>query len=431
MEGGAEAMRVLILNQYALPAGSAGITRHGDIGAELVRRGHEVTVIASDFDYLRRQPAHREEQSEVTPDGVRFVWLRTGAYSGNDGGRVKSILRYTVRAAWSAMRLRPRPDVIIGSSPHPLAGLSAGVAARLLGVPWIYEARDIWPSALVELGALKRGGMTHRALELVERYSYRASARVVVVPPRGSLRLAELGFPEAKAIHIPNGADLSAIAGPLPPTLEKVLAGQRGRFVIAYTGAMGVPHDLESCLDGLALLAADDPEVANGLALVLVGDGVRRAGLMQRARELNLANVHFHDAIDKAAVRTAIARADACLLQVGSAAVHTKFGLSPNKLFDYFAAGKPVLISSAHPTIVDEADAGFRFQPGDPQAFADVVKRLINTPAGERQAMGERGRELVRTEYTIKAVTDAYERLLFEVTGTRPHAGRADQVISG
>ena len=44
-------MRILILNQYALPAGEAGITRHGDIGAELVRRGHDVTVIASDFDY--------------------------------------------------------------------------------------------------------------------------------------------------------------------------------------------------------------------------------------------------------------------------------------------------------------------------------------------------------------------------------------------
>ena len=71
-------MRVLILNQYALPAGSAGITRHADIGAELVRRGHQVTVIASNYDYLHRRSGGREQRSEVMDDGVRFIWLRDG-----------------------------------------------------------------------------------------------------------------------------------------------------------------------------------------------------------------------------------------------------------------------------------------------------------------------------------------------------------------
>ena len=81
-------MRVLIFNQYALPAGEAGITRHGDIGAELVRRGHAVTVITSDFDYFTRQRTRRAGQTTVTShDGVTFVWLRTGAYVGNDRRR--------------------------------------------------------------------------------------------------------------------------------------------------------------------------------------------------------------------------------------------------------------------------------------------------------------------------------------------------------
>ena len=181
-------MRILILNQYALPAGEAGITRHGDIGAELVRRGHEVTVIASDFDYFSRQRTRRGgETNATTHDGVKFVWLRTGAYVGNDRRRMSSMVRYAMSATWAGIRQRPAPDVIIGSSPQPLAPLAADGVARLRRVPWIFEARDIWPSALVDLKAIKRGGRTHRLLERLERYSYQRANAVVSVPPLGSL----------------------------------------------------------------------------------------------------------------------------------------------------------------------------------------------------------------------------------------------------
>src|SRR5207253_2952285 len=143
-----------ILNQYALPPRSPGITRHADLASELARRGHHVTIVADDYDYLMRRPAQRRRHQEVTSDGVQFLWLKTGSYTGNDRSRVRTILRYTIAAGRAAMRLQPRPDVIIGSSPHPLVALSASAAATWLRVPWIFEARDIWPSALVDLGAL-------------------------------------------------------------------------------------------------------------------------------------------------------------------------------------------------------------------------------------------------------------------------------------
>lgn len=93
----ANSLRVVILNQYALPAGWAGITRHGDIGSELVRRGHSVTVITSRFNYLSRQHL-RAGALHSRRDGVQFIWLRTGAYSENDGRRVRSMVRYAAAA---------------------------------------------------------------------------------------------------------------------------------------------------------------------------------------------------------------------------------------------------------------------------------------------------------------------------------------------
>jgi glycosyltransferase involved in cell wall biosynthesis len=92
-----------------------------------------------------------------------------------------------------------------------------------------------------------------------------------------------------------------------------------------------------------------------------------------------------------------------------------KYGLSPNKLFDYFAASRPVLIGADEPTIADEAGAGIRYRPGDPGAFADAAVRMMELSEEERVAMGRRGRDLVEHGYSIPAVTDRYEGLLREV----------------
>ena len=411
-------MHVLVINQYALPAGSAGITRHADIGGELVRRGHDVTVVASDYDYLRRRSGGSRQPSEITASGVRFLWFQTGSYSANDRSRVRSILRFTWKASWAAARLRPRPDVIIASSPHPLAGLAAGIASVTRRIPWVFEARDIWPAALVDLGAIRSGSLTHRGLEMVERFAYGSSRRVVFVPPHGERRLSELGMNARKAVHIPNGTNLTTDARPVPATLQKLLDRARGKFVLAYTGAMGVPNGMDTAIDGMERLRARDPAASDAAALLMIGGGVYRDTLIQQARERGLENVLFHQPIEKAAIGPVLAQADACLMQT-SASAHFHYGLSPNKLFDYLAAARPILISADEPTIVDEVDAGIRYPPGDSEAFADAVLRLMRTPPAEREAMGQRGRELAQTRYSITAIADQYEHLLEEVIAER------------
>lgn len=415
-------MRILILNQYALPAGEAGITRHGDIGAELVRRGHEVTVIASDFDYFSRQRTRRgRETNATTHDGVRFMWLRTGAYVGNDRRRVSSMVRYAMLATWAGVRHGPAPDVIIGSSPQPLAPLAADGVARLRRVPWVFEARDIWPSALVDLKAIKRGGRTHRVLERLERYSYQRANAVVSVPPLGSLRLEELGLDSHKVTHIPNGATtLLSEPGAIPETLGRLIQDSEDRFVLAYAGAIGVPHGFQTVVEAVRCLKDTRAGIYERLTVLIVGDGVAAASTRQAAEEYGLDHLHVHPAIGKPAVRSLLLRADACLMQA-AASDHFKYGFSPNKLFDYFAAAKPVLISSAHPTLVDEARAGIRFTPGDPAALAQAIIEMINTPEAERRAMGERGRTLVEKAYSIEAITDRYETLLEDVVAGQGH----------
>jgi glycosyltransferase involved in cell wall biosynthesis len=305
--------------------------------------------------------------------------------------------------------------VIIGSSPHLLTPLAAASAARLLGRPWVFEVRDFWPSSLVDLGALRAGSRAHRALEALERRLYRRADAIVSVPPVGQERLAEVGVTPREFAHIPNSTDSERTSSaPLPPTLIEAFRDLGERLVIVYAGALGVAQDLPVVLDGVAELRTNDPEVYERVGFLFVGDGVDRGAAESRAQELGLHSVRFHGPVDKAVVSTVLERADACLLTLASADVF-KYGLSPNKLFDYFAAGKPVLIAADHPTIVDESDAGIRYRAADPAAFAKAVAQMAQLPPDRRAAMGKRGRELVRTRYSVSAVTDQYEELLQRV----------------
>jgi glycosyltransferase involved in cell wall biosynthesis len=403
-------MHVLILNQYALPPGSAGITRHADIGRGLTQRGHRVTIVAAEYDYLQRASTGKSGRENI--GGVDFRWLACGTYVGNDRRRIKSMITYAIRATITGVRIHPRPDVVIGSSPHLLAGLAGSLIAAWHRVPFVLEVRDIWPAVLVDLGAVARGSMIHRILSAVERSLYQMAHRIVMVPPNGHLRVAEVGVSESKCVHIPNAAAApeNAAIG-IDRNMTALIPLDHGDFVITYTGKHGVSDGLFNVLEAVEALRSRDPATYRRTQVLLVGDGLQRASLQREAQERGLDRVHVLGPVGKDRIPDVLGASDACLMHAAPASI-LRYGLSPNKLFDYFAAGKPVLISSDYPTLVDEARAGIRFQPGDPVALANAIVAMVNTPGSERARMGQRGRRLVETEYSIETVANRYESVL-------------------
>ena len=411
-------MHLVIVNQYGLPAGASGITRHGDLGAELVRRGHDVTVVAARFNYLTRAAASRGAPTIETHSGVRFRWLDTGTYRTNDRQRLRSMLAFTVRSIWAGLRLRPRPDVIMASSPHLLVGLSGIVLARRYRVPLVFEIRDLWPSALVDLGAIRRGGLAHRVLELLERVCYRAADRIVIVPPHADRRVREMGTDPSRCVHVPNATQIDpSTTAPVPATLEAIFDACGSREIVMYAGAQGVSNGLEVVLDALDHLRANDRPTYDRLAVVLIGDGGQHDALCQDAARRGHAQLYFHPPIDKALVPAALARAAILLVAFADADVY-RYGLSPNKLFDYLAAGRPVLLASRlDDTAVSEADAGRCFEPGSGPSLAEGIAALLAVPADERRRMGVRGQALVQRRYTIPVTGALLESVLLDLVG--------------
>lgn len=387
---------VWILNHYAQEPGGAGGTRHFSLARHLPASGWKATIIAASTDHVTglQRLGEGEARKLQTYDGVPFLWLGTRAYAGNGTDRIGNMLDYT----WAVLRREnlsglDAPDAIIGSSVHPLAAWAGRRLAKRHGVPFIFEVRDLWPQTLIDMGRLSRGHPVAIALRWLERSLYRAAARIVVLLPKAHDYIEPLGISPDKIVWIPNGTDVENFAAESPRQPD-------GAFIMMYFGAHGGANGLDNLLATMQRIGADP--AGRRIMLRLIGDGPLKSSLVARAREKELTNVRFEDTVPKNRIPALAAQADAFVLCVRNLPGLYRFGISMNKIFDYLAAARPIVISVDAPNNpVAKAGAGITVAPENPQALADAIISLASLPADERAKMGDAGRRHLEENYDM------------------------------
>lgn len=380
---------LLWVNHFAVTPADGGGTRHYDLARTLARLGWTVTVAGADFHlhgrrYTRRAGASDRRTILEQLEGVRFAWLWSAPYAVNDWRRVHNWLSFAWRVAladWSA----PRPDVVIGSSPHLFAALGAWWAARRLGVPFVMEVRDLWPESMEAVSG--RRGLLYHTLDRLAGFLYARADRVVVLA-RGSVeRLRARGVPASRIAYVPNGVD--------PRGFPEVTRVARPCRTLVYAGAHGPANGLDVVLEAAERLQGRD------LRFRFVGDGPSRGELEAHAERRGLANVEFHGSVPKSAVPAVLAEADAGLMVLRDTPLFAD-AVSPNKLFDYLAAALPVVcnVPGEVARMVAEAGAGEQAADASAAALADAVLRLAARSPEERVAMGRAGRTWVLREHS-------------------------------
>ncbi len=406
-------MRIWIVNHYALPPGATGgPSRHLGLARALSARGHDVTVVASAFDHYTRRP-HRELRGRPTLvepiEGIRYVWIATPPYAGT-AGRVRNMVAFARAAARHGARLPiGRPDVVLGSSPHLLAAVAARRLARRFEVPFVMEVRDLWPQSLIDLGEMGASNPAMVVLRHLERSLYRSADHVVAVPPGAGAYIADHGGAPERLSHIPNGVDLAAWPVPTPaPSVD-------GRaFTVVYAGTLGHANGLELAVEAARLLEADGER---GIRIRLVGAGPERDRLLADLRRGGGSVLSIEDAISTSRIPELLAGADACLMLLRDSPVF-RWGISPTKLFEYFAAGRPVVFCVRTPTnLVADVDGGVTAEPGDARSLADALLRLRDVPEHERAAMGSRLRAYAEGNHGFDALAADLEGVLTTTIG--------------
>lgn len=405
-------MRIWIVNHYAIPPTQPGGTRHYALAKQLIDRGHEVIIIASNLNYQTRcQITQGKQGNYVTEiyDGVPFCWIPTPEYNSNSPARVWNMLSFALQVIYNKnLRIFDRPDVIIGSSPHPLAALAACRLADKMKVPFVMEVRDLWPQSLVDLGGLSPFNPVIGALYLVEKYLYSHAELIVSLLPGVKDYVANRGYQPSKVVWLPNGIDLSLV----PQVKEKT--DDKNEFIIMYAGAHGLANGLDTIIDAATIIR--EKMIMNNIRIVLVGDGPEKERLKARANSLGLADlVYFWEPVAKKEIYTVLEKADAFIVILKKSAVF-KYGVSMNKLYDYMVMKRPIIIAvDALNNPVSEAGAGLIVPPEDPAALGEAILHLYSISSFKRIAMGDAGRKYVEKYHDIREIACRLEKVLQEV----------------
>lgn len=390
-------MKILYINHYA------GSPRHGMefrpyyLAREWAQAGHEVNMLAADVSHLRQtHPQVDGKYRDEDIDGIRYTWCKTRPYEGNGLGRVLNIFSFLARVMGLSGRYLTqwKPDLVIASSTYPLDTVPAAWIAAKTGARLVYEVHDLWPLTPVEVGGMSPKHPFIRLLQWAEDFGYRKADTVVSMLPCAKDYMVAHGMDPAKYAVIPNGVDVAEWRGEaeaLPAEHRMRLAElkARGRFLIGYAGGHGLANALDYLLEAAALMR--DAAVT----FVLVGDGPDKEALAARAAELGLDNVMLLPSIAKRSVPAFLAECDALYIGWRKLPIY-RFGINPNKLFDYLMAAKPVIHSvEAGNDMVKDAGAGISVGAEDPAAIADAARRMAATPAEERARMGAAGQAYV------------------------------------
>ena len=395
-------------------AGGPGIGRY-DRPYHLARAwaaaGQDSVILTAAHHHLLDVP---RPAGVETVHGARYEFLATPAYTGNGAGRLANMAAFTFQLVRQADRLARDhgvPAMVVTSSPHPYAFLAGRRLARRFGARCVFEVRDLWPLSLVELAGVRASHPLVRFTGWLERQAYRTSDDVVSLLPCTQEHMRAAGLDGARWHYIPNGVADPSATGDLPDSdaARQVRAWRaEGRAVIVYAGAMGRPNHVGTLVQAMA---QDGPRQL--AAAVIVGRGELQAELRAQVEALGLqGHVRIFDQVPKAAVQRLLREASAGYISLRPEPIF-RFGVSPNKLFDYMQAALPVLFAvRAGNDPVAECGCGISVDPGDVQAIAGAITRLARLPEAERAAMGRRGEAHVARHHGYDALAAAYLQLL-------------------
>lgn len=399
-----------IINQYAQTPSTGRMGRHIYLARELVSKGHTVYLIGANFSHLFDSTIEMCGIYDLRVEhGVHVVRVRVPTYAGSSSyGRIRNWLRFAYHVSFLDKFINGVPDTIMSSSPSLLSNLGARRLAYKFKCRHVFEVRDIWPLTLIEVGGYSPRHPFIQFLQWIEDSAYRTADHIVSNLPNLSEHIAARGTAPDKFTWVPNGFSEKDFYARAP--LDPIIAAQlpKADFIIGYTGSHGVANALGNLLEAAKLL-----QDHKDIAFVLVGKGAEKSGLKTFVKENKLQNVTFIDPIPKAQILDLLDRFDVCYIGLTPDPLF-RFGVSPNKLFDYFAASKPILYAidsgNYHPVLT--ARAGTEVPPANPQALVDAILRLRSTSPGDRAKMGQNGQAYAMRHFEFSMLADTLDTVL-------------------
>lgn len=387
-------MRLLYIHQhFATPQGAGGI-RSYQMARRLIGRGHSVTMLCgrgvdgqSGLTGPFENGIRRGTVDDIDVVEVDLVYSNEDSFAK----RTRTFIQFMFRT--SRLVFTENYDLLFATTTPLTVGVPGILGRWFRRKPFVFEVRDLWPELPRAMGVI-RNPLVLGAMSILEWLSYRSAHRLIGLSPGIVEGIAHRGVANERIASVPNGCDIGIFSADATPWQPDGVDDTD--LVAVFTGAHGLANGLDSVLDAAAILKQRGRQ---DIKLLLIGNGMCKPMLQDRAAREGLSNVLFLDPVRKTQLVGLLKRADVGL-QVLANVPAFYYGTSPNKFFDYIASGLPVL--NNYPgwlaEIVTEAECGIAVPPENPLAFADALERF----AGDRTMtaqMGVKAEKLARDHF--------------------------------
>jgi len=406
-------VRIILFHQYFLGKNDPGGSRWNEFSDFFSKKNSiNVDVLAGNIHYATGEQISENIylNKEILDENITLyrTWTYSG-YNSNFIGRVIGYLSYTFSSLIKSLMLK-KPDLIIVTSPSLFVGISAILLSKIKRVPFIFEVRDLWPESAVATGVLQNKFLLS-ILYWLEYKLYKHSKKIVVLTPAFKENI-ESRFPEffGKISVITNGADFSIMSENSKTQEIREKYSWRDKKVFAYFGAHGVANDLMQVVE-----IANKMRNNRDILFVLIGDGMQKKMLKEKAQEYTLSNIEFIDSVPKNEVVDYINAID-----VGMAILKktdTFKTVYPNKVFDYMSCKKPILVTIDGITreLIKDANCGLYSGPENIKEFEKSIDKFVSMSDEEMKMLGDNGFKFVKENFDREKLAYKYMELIQKV----------------
>jgi len=378
-------MKILYIHQYFVTPNEPGGTRSYWISKELIKHGHEVTMITT--------TRNKNQQKVVNIDGIKVIYLLV-PYNNKMSiiQRLIAFLKFMMLSSWYTLKLEKHDLAIVTSTPLTV-GFPALIGKKLRRLPYVFEVRDLWPEVPVQMGGVKNKFLI-KLLYWFEKKIYKNSEHVIALSPGMSDGVIAAGTPEKKVTTIPNMSKIKEFwPREKDHNLIKELGLDSNSFKVVYFGTMGLANAMDYIVDAAKYLK-DEKKIE----FVFLGGGALESNIKLICENEGLEFMNFYGKVPMERLSAIVNLCDVSLVTFSDLPILATN--SPNKLFDTLSAGKTIIVNSPGwtKTMVEDNNCGFYVNPKNPKELANKIIELRDNP-NICTTMGANSRILAETTF--------------------------------
>ncbi|NLM33870.1 MAG: glycosyltransferase family 4 protein [Clostridiales bacterium] len=401
-------MNILYIDHYA------GSDIHGMefrpfyMAREWSKKGYNTTIVAADFSHLRKlNPEISKDFEETKVEGINYCWIKTNRYQGNGVARIISMVQFVSKLKRRAkyMAEKYKPDVVICSSTYPFDTYAGQKIAKLANAKLIHEVHDLWPLTPMELGGYSKNHPFIRAMAAAEKSAYKNSACIVSILPNIKEYVDTLNI-DTKIVTVQNGV-VSTDTSKLPPANEEIKAKvdqlhSEGYFVVGYAGGISISNAIMDLIKAAELLK--DKKIA----FIIIGDGIEKESMVDYKEKANLERVYFFSSIKKQEIHNTLSVMDALYIGSKKSKLY-KYGMSPNKIYDYMLVGKPIInaLDTVHSPL-HYSKVSFQAEAENPESIAEIIEKVVKLDQDQINEIKEKSINYVIDHYTYEKLAEKF-----------------------